>query len=543
MKVLNLYLIVSISIVTGVFTQSSCTRALPIVDEIVKMNVSISTVERVSTPFDEVIFTKPRGVPTVGLWRPDPKYHELSPKPKLELIWQGQPLVHPRGLMLDPDNSVLWISDPGEPEQDPINKPCRIIRVPIENEGLGTPIIFFERPGFLMSAKWAIPVIIQGQKHIIVADQGESTSEYTFTGKGAKVFMLPILINGSAGEPKILWEGSPFACPTGIIAIGSYLYITDPCAGPRVQDPSNIGYSFPTSSVFALQINGNQHPITLLSGPPFTSLIGICPLIPGELIFNDTDSGRPDGQGGRVGFSPPRSADRWIVKILDSVRPALSAPERTVFTEQGDIKLSFNGVPEAINLGLLEPNAMIGVRGIKGTRLVSANGPVDSISIPVNTLSGASNSSIRIANLTVASNVMNDDISVEVRIPKIRCLLPRAFMLDLSKDPNRGNLLADNKHGGAKPTGPQAARTLQTKNDVVFDRFTLDNAPGHGSVWIYPDGGGTPIAIAIGSPLGRPLAGQLSPDQKTLWFTDQQNAALYSIPFPTRETFKKLYGR
>src|SRR5436305_493822 len=44
------------------------------------------------------------------------------PPPKL--IWKGEPLVHPRGIMLDADANLLYVSDPGEPFKDPRHFPA-----------------------------------------------------------------------------------------------------------------------------------------------------------------------------------------------------------------------------------------------------------------------------------------------------------------------------------------------------------------------------------------------------------------------------------
>jgi hypothetical protein len=502
------------------------------------------------------VFTPPKAPPKPGTWQPKSVYHLFPEQANLELLWQGEPFVHPRGIMLDPDSTTLWISDPGDAERDPVNKPARIIRVPIVNGKPTQPTIFFSKPGFLWSAKWAFPTIINGQKVLIVADQGEATSEYTFTGRGAKVFILPVQPDNSAGTPLVLWEGRPFACPTGVAFVNNIIYITDPCAGPLREDPINSGYTFPTSSVFAMRPIVGSMPSTLFSGEPFTSLIGICALDNDSLIFNDTDSGRPDGgETGRSGFSPPRSADRWIVKILEPNAPVLSEPTRSLFTEQGDIKINFKTIQNAINSGLIDPSDSLVIKGRAGTRIITANGPIDSISYQINKMESATVGSLpyKFARLTIASDVMADSISFTVRIkPNANLLrIQSTFFTDcfcsMEKDPNRGNLFADNKHGGSgrvRARSPQAriANNISNSNSNNLIRYTLDNKLGHGSVWVYPEAGGTPKALYIGPPLSRPLGGQLSPDENTLWFTDQGTGSLYALPFPTLEQFNRLYG-
>jgi hypothetical protein len=87
-----------------------------------------------------------------------------------------------------------------------------------------------------------------------------------------------------------------------------------------------------------------------------------------------------------------------------------------------------------------------------------------------------------------------------------------------------------------------AAETSAAQNEnLIYDYFTTDSAPGHAAVWIYPQGGGTPVAIAKGDPLVRPLAGQLSADATKLWLTDQATGSLYVMPFPGDEVFDLVF--
>lgn len=493
------------------------------------------------------------------------------------LLWQGEPLVHPRGIMLDPDGNALWVSDPGEPERDPVNKPARIVRFPLSNGVIGQPEVFFVRPGFLFGAKWAVPARVGGTKQIIVADQGEATSEYTFTGRGAKVLTIPVLADGSAGTPTVLWEGPPFFCPTGVVLIGEFLYVTDPCAGPT---RTRAGVSFPSSAIFAVPVTGGL-PRLLASGEPFTSLIGICPLVPGEIIVNDTDSGRldPTATGGRNGFAPPAGAERWILKITDPTTPTLGPPVRTTFTEETPVRLEFKSSDPEYRLGIEAPQALITITTNGGTLIVlPAGGTTDRLEVEAGALIDGTQ-----LPLVLASSVNGEELSVRATVTaqtasSVRaassatrelqargrvsvlqdggCECPlhdqggsgsstdaTAWDCDCSKDPDRPPRFSDNKHGGARRRADLALESTQSSGSGwVYDRFTLDNAAGKGAVYIYPDGGGTPVSLWSGAPLVRPLAGQLNEAGTLMWITDQATGSLYSLPFPSPQVFDDLFG-
>ena len=143
------------------------------------------------------------------------------------------------------------------------------------NGVVGTPGIFFEQKDFLISAKWAVAA---GGHHsyvqeLVVADQGEESypckpinnSCITWTGKGAKVFTIPVLNNGTAGQPKILWEGKPLVCPTDVVVVHEFVYITDPCAGPELIREDRPNQTFPGSKLFAIPLDGGK-PIQLWEG-------------------------------------------------------------------------------------------------------------------------------------------------------------------------------------------------------------------------------------------------------------------------------------
>jgi hypothetical protein len=419
-------------------------------------------------------------------------------------------------------------------------------------------------------------VVRNGEKLLIVADQGEATSEYTFTGRGAKVLAIPVLDDETAGVPVVLWEGPPFFCPTGVVVIGEFIYVTDPCAGPT---QTRAGVSFPGSVIFALPVAGG-HPQVLASGAPFTSLIGICPLIPGEIIVNDTDSGRldPTATGGRSGFAPPAGAERWIIRIDDPFRPALGTPVRTRFTEESPVLLEFAGRSRGYRLGTGAPDALITIRTSEGTMIVlPQGGTTDRLEVEARSLVDGTRlplilaSDVNSENLTLSATVTarggDANLLAQLAAPAgprgSRTVLAEPGSCDCPlhdqgasgsasaaarwvcgcrKDASRSPILHDNKHGGARLRDPLAVRLLADGGGQVYDRFTLDNAPGKGAVYIYPDGGGTPVSLWQGAPLVRPLAGQLNESGTLMWISDQATGSLYSIPFPPPQVFDALYG-
>jgi hypothetical protein len=475
-------------------------------------------------------------------WHRVPRVVPNWPKPRL--LWKGEPLVHPRGVMLDAGRHVLYVSDPGEPFKDPANFPARIVTFPVlPDNTLGIPKVFFSQPGFLFSAKWGIPATIEGRPEVLVADQGEAKNEYEFSGKNAKVFSIPVLPDGSAGKPRVLWSGLPFVCPTGIAVLGRYIYITDPCAGPIRERPDRPGWKFVSSAIFALSVKGGTRPKTLLEGAPFTSLIGICPLTPGEFIVNDTDSARldPTDSGGRPGFAPPAGADRWILKILDSKMPRLSKPIRTHWTEEGPLTLKLGKLPDGMNQNLMK----IEFRARGRNRIVPAPigtnleqfaarppGPTRRVSIPIRSIRDP----MRIT-INIASDVMEDSVNIGYTLSDGK--MSTDGSIDLMKSKEDFIIPLDNKHGGAMFKGFGGGGSGFGGSGFggggasgTWLRFTTDNAPGHGAIYIYQDDGGPLVALAEGPPLERPISAQLTQDGTSLWLLDQANGSLFTLPFP-----------
>src|ERR1700736_4899339 len=61
-------------------------------------------------------------IPLQGKWR---RVDRVLPWPAPRVIWQGEPLIAPRGVNLYDD--MLFVSDPAD-RQNPDNKPARIVK-------------------------------------------------------------------------------------------------------------------------------------------------------------------------------------------------------------------------------------------------------------------------------------------------------------------------------------------------------------------------------------------------------------------------------
>ena len=148
------------------------------------------------------------------------------PDAHLAEVWSGPPLRDPRGITRL--GNALYVTDPGLPTDSP-RRP-RIIKFPLVNGQPGAPVVFFERPGFLLSAKFSSPAsgYNGGGDALVVADQGEELPNGTFTGRGAKILLLPILPDGQAGEPQVIREGAPYFCPSGILVVERLIYVSLP---------------------------------------------------------------------------------------------------------------------------------------------------------------------------------------------------------------------------------------------------------------------------------------------------------------------------
>lgn len=432
-----------------------------------------------------------------------------------ELLWTGEPLVAPRGIVQLGD--ALYVTDPGD-RTDP-QKAARIVKFPLISGVPGQPAIFYQEPDFLLSAKWSVPA---GGHHgginaLVVADQGEVLPDGTFTGSGAKVFLLPISEDGEAEEPQVLWQGSPLFCPTGVVVIHEIVYVTDPCAGPERTRPERPDDPFVTAALFAIPLAGGT-PSLLWEGAPFTSLIGICDVEVGEdhsFIVHDTDSGRidPTGAGGRAGFAPAAAAELWVFDIIDPSSANVTPPERIPFKEEGPITLRFTGVPDDAEIVVTTLSSNL-FPDWTTQRVFSAADLDDDGTL----------------TFDVASPVELGEVSIRVDIRDILTRIPflREF-IELFKDPDQTTQFVDNKHRGKIQRTP-----------VSLFHFTLDQAQERAAVWVFPEGGGTPVAIAMGAPLVKPLSAQISDDQSTLWISDK-SGALFSLQIPDIATLDSLF--
>lgn len=352
--------------------------------------------------------------------------------PAPTMIHQGLPLVKPRGVIINDAEDTLWVGDPGS-----ASEPSRIVSFPIVAGTPGTPSIFFSDSSIMVRAKWVHPTQLNGGEVLLVADQGELDLDGHFTGVGAKVLIIPVNPNGSAGTPDVIWEGFPFVCPTGIVRVGDYALITDPCAGDPITHPEDPGVVFPGSVFFAVKFDGTEPPTTIHEGAPFTSMIGACLAVPGTVLVNDTDAGRidPTGTGSRPGFSPPAGAEKFIFDILDagSDPPTLGNLRRQPIFEEGPLKFQISGVtPESwMNIKLLDSSVFVDrEKNIAPTKKVLFSG---------SDLTMRGEIEFNVASSTTLSSLI------------VRVTIENAFSetFEIPKDPEQSTMFVDNKHAGA----------------------------------------------------------------------------------------------
>jgi Ca2+-binding RTX toxin-like protein len=459
----------------------------------------------------------------------------LQGGPTPEVLWTGEPLVAPRGITQRHD--ALYVTDPARPRagQDP-----RIVRFPLVGDTVGIPTIFFQRRDYLLSAKWSIPVerTDLGLDGFVIADQGEELPDGTFTGRGAKVFFLPVLPNGNAGEPQTFWEGPPFVCPTGIVVVGDFIYVTDPCAGPT---RTRQGQPFPGSAFFIMQLAPGP-PTLAWVGAPFASMIGVCAgggtLGPSGLItltVHDTDSGRidPTETGGRPGFAPPAEAELWVFDIQNTSTAELSRPHRIELTERGTVALRFDDIPEDGAIEVITDGAKLENGGTL-QRFVAARIAQDG------TLRFELNSPTRDKRVRFGVTVVDGDALANAgdRVD-VENIAGEARSVVLPKDNTQSTQFVNNKHGGRIKDFAAVAGRAEAEQD--FFRISLDSERGHSAIWVFPEtGGATPVALAQGFPLVRPLGAQIKADQTAAWIADQSGSLLF-LRLPDIATLRALF--
>ncbi len=460
-----------------------------------------------------------------------PRFRSASSRddPRVKILYSGFPLTTPRGI--EEIGGALYVADAGrsaKPGVSGVFAPARILRFPLSGNQVGRPEVFFEDEKFLINAKWIAHGQGNTQDSLYIADQGEELPGFINTGKGAKIFRLPILPNGKAGKPVVLYEGSPLVCPTGIAVIASTVFFTDSCAGPmrnRVELPTRF---FPSTIIYALPLAGGKL-TKAWEGAPFTTAIGLCHWSENGktyLIVNDLNSGRINWK--RKDFpslSPEAGAEIWRVPILGLNPVRVGAPERIPITEDGAVSIR---IPE------LPSGAQIIVQPKNGTRF--PNGSQMKI-FTSRDVGSDGTLSITFASLAHEYYV---DLAVTVRGANGDIISQAEFQLE--KDPDQDVMFGHNKHGGLITPGPAAPVEPPTPGSTSSGfYFTIDEGyePGMGTVWLYRPGM-TPMVLARGGILKRPLAGELSGDKSVLWVTDQIGA-LVEVSFPPRQMLERMF--
>lgn len=468
------------------------------------------------------------------LFPPPIRLLSSAPDASVKVVWSGGPFTTPRGIVRA--GNALYVADPGrsaKPGVAGIFSPARIIRFPLIGNRVGEPEIFFEDESFLINAKWIAHPHGSRQDILYVADQGEELPGFINTGKGAKVFRLPILPNGRAGKPFVLHEGAPFVCPTGITVIPPYVFVADSCAGGMRNRVEMPGRFFPSSIIYAVPINGGK-PIRVWEGSPLTTAIGLCDWHGYGanrriyLVVNDLNSGRLNWK--RKDFpslSPEAGAEIWLIPILSLSPLKAGPPEKLPITEEGTVQIRLPAIP---------PGGRVVVGTRNGTRFPNGGTKV--------TLAPYSVGPDGVLTLTVVSPADQDSVDVEVSVfAQSGDLLVQA-QFQVQKDPDQDVMFGHNKHGGLitppleEPPTPQPRGSPSSSTPL---HFTVDEGyeAGMGTIWIYQPGA-TPVVLARGDPMRRPLAGEVSVDGTVLWVTDQAGALL-ELAVPKDTVVRRLF--
>lgn len=146
-----------------------------------------------------------------------------------------------------------------------------------------------------------------------------------------------------------------------------------------------------------------------------------------------------------------------------------------------------------------------------------------------------------ILTLTVASPADQDyvEIAVNVYTPLGDLVVQAGFQVQ--KDPDQDVMFGHNKHGGLVTAPPEEPTQPPSPSSGIPLHFTIDEGyeAGMATIWLYqPDA--TPVILARGDPMKRPLAGEVSADRTVMWVTDQAGAIL-ELAVPTDNIVRRLF--
>ena len=477
-----------------------------------QLGTQVPTVSAPWKPVDRRFGSLPSGsfllaIPMLGI-----KALEVTPSPisrfKPRPIKFGYPLIQTKGMAIG--GGYLYISDTGKDGTH--DEAAKIWRLDPKTGNLD----LFYSGDVLVNSKWLYYLSLQNYRSamLVVADYGvEPAPRSPGTGEGAKVFVLPIKDDGTAGEPRILHEGPPFRSPEGVTVIGDTVIVADWAAGETGSRPEAPDVKFLRGAMFRLPLAGG-FPVKIFPEQKWVTLIGTCVYFDrGKMYLRmiDLDSGRIDRSD--LAYLPQSGTPEFFQAEIKSTAPlVLGELERTILTEDG---------PVDINIPKLKQGEHVVIRTGRGARFDD-----DSVEKTISRKEFDLNGNVTFIVRTDMS-VTSIPLAGEVRDEQGN--VSSTFELTIPKDLTVAAIVMDNKHAGA-----MVAPELEKFEPLLH--ATADGTTR--SVVLFSPAGGTPATLWRGSPLKQPMGIQLSENQRSIYVTDQAggpngHGAVWEIKLPS----------
>jgi hypothetical protein len=350
---------------------------------------------------------------------------------------------------------------------------------------------------------------------VIVSDFGEEpVLHQEGTGKGAKVFAIEVLPDGSAGATRILHEGLPLRSPQGVTVVGSTVVVADAGAGEPAKrfDAPDIEYL--SGAIFKIPLAGGE-PTRVFRDHTFVTVVGLCRFKIGEdwyLRIWDIDGGPHDTSP--TAWMPHSGLTAPLRAKVQSFDPLTFGPIQPI-----QIMEEF---PVTLQLKDISPNKTVILRGVEGTSFGDGH---EIFALP------SSSNVKKVTSIMTSSPIQRNTLKFDILVTDTETGnvdedTPHEIIKSMQARP-----MMDNKHG--------ATRTLLGENTHVTD--WLEDATVDGvsrTLTLFPLTGGVPGIIWQGEPFGTPMGTQFSWDAKELWVTDASGGpdgtgAIWRVALPT----------
>ena len=440
---------------------------------------------------------------------------EQAPQNPPGTLVAGYPLIQTKGMVEGGD--YLYISDTGKDKTH--DEAAKIWRL---NPETGELTVFYTGD-LLVNSKWLYyQPGSQGQPdELIISDYGrESAPRQPGTGEGAKVFAIPVLPDGNAGEPRVLHAGPPFQSPEGITVIGDTVIVADWAAGPITSRPGAPDVKYKEGALFALPLAGGE-PTELFPEHQWVTLIGVCGYEEhgaDYLMIIDLDSGRPD-LSTQAALPQSGTPEFFRVPILSANPLRLGALERVVISEDG---------PLTVNIPDLRPGQQVLIETGPGTTFDDNS---TSFLVTPDEIDPQGDISV-----IVRSDMSAPAVPVTVTLSGVGQQILTQQTLIIPKNPEQPCLICDNKHAGSALVANSDSRQLW--------HFSADGT-SH-SVVVFPGIGGTPVTLWRETPMKEPMAVQTSEDYTKLYVTDQAagpegTSVIWIIDTPPEDELRVIF--